>query len=60
VKFLTDTADNINVLGTLKDFKPDRGPKAQDAMTKEVLVNWGICAVVYLVVGKVLDKLIRP
>ena len=60
VKFLTETAGDINFLGQLKDFKPDRGPRADDAMTKEVLVNWGLCAVAYLVAGKVLDKLIRP
>ena len=60
VKFLTETAGDINFLGKLKDFKPDRGPKADDAMTKEVLVNWGLCAVAYLVGGKILDKVIRP
>ncbi|MGN6574641.1 MAG: hypothetical protein ACTHKG_03040 [Nocardioides sp.] len=28
--------------------------------TQSALVNWGIAAIVYLVVGKVLDRLIRP
>jgi len=62
VKFLTDTANNINILGELKTFEPDgRGRDAiQSARTKEVLVNWGICAVVYLVGGKILDRVIRP
>jgi hypothetical protein len=62
VKFLTDTANNINFLGDLKTFEPDgRGREAiQSARTKEVLVNWGICAVVYLVGGKILDRVIRP
>lgn len=62
VKFLTDTADNINVLGVLKDFQPDgKGEKAKHAAeVKRVLVNWGICAVVYLIAGKVLERLIRP
>jgi hypothetical protein len=27
---------------------------------KEHLVNWGLAAVVYLIVGKVLDRIIRP
>ena len=31
-----------------------------DAATKSALVNWGIAAVVYLVIGKILDRLIRP
>ena len=30
------------------------------AATKEALTNWGIAAVIYLVVGKVLDRIIRP
>jgi hypothetical protein len=62
VKFLTDTAEQINFLGDLKTFEPDGRSRdaVQSARTKEVLVNWGICAVVYLVGGKILDRLIRP
>lgn len=33
---------------------------AKDAETKNALVNWGIAAVVYLIIGKVLDRIIRP
>ena len=55
VKFFIHAADNINILGTLKEFKPDGKSEAakHSAEVKNVLVNWGICAVVYLVVGKV-------
>jgi hypothetical protein len=62
VKFLTDTAESINFLGDMKTFEPDGRSRdaVQSARTKEVLVNWGICAVVYLVGGKILDRLIRP
>jgi hypothetical protein len=62
VKFLSETADRINVLGTLKKFEPSgRGAEARhDALVKTVLVSWGICAIAYLVVGKLLDRLIRP
>ena len=62
VKFFIDAADNVNILGTLKEFTPDgKGEAARhSAEVKNVLVNWGICAVVYLVVGKVLERLIRP
>lgn len=31
-----------------------------DGRVKSALVNWGIAAVVYLVVGKILDRVIRP
>ncbi|MGH3503058.1 MAG: hypothetical protein ACRDQA_19510 [Nocardioidaceae bacterium] len=29
-------------------------------LTKELLVNWGLAAVAYLVVGRILDRIIRP
>jgi hypothetical protein len=62
VDFLTTTAENLNFLGEMKSFEPDGKSEAaqHSALVKEVLVNWGICAVVYLVIGKVLDRLIRP
>ena len=31
-----------------------------DGRVKSALTNWGIAAVVYLVIGKVLDRIIRP
>ncbi len=34
--------------------------EGKDAATKGALVNWGIAAVVYLVIGKILDRIIRP
>ncbi len=61
VSFLTDTADRLNLLGELKTFEGGRSADSQQsALVKTVLVNWGIAAVVYLVAGKVLDRLIRP
>ena len=61
VSFFRDTADNINFLGELKSFDAGKSAESQhDALVKTVLVNWGICAVVYLVVGKVLERVIRP
>jgi hypothetical protein len=32
----------------------------KDAAIKDALVNWGIGAIVYLVVGKFVDRVIRP
>lgn len=62
VSFLTETAARVNVLGDLKTFEPDgNGADAQlSARTKTVLVNWGICAVFYLVLGKVAERVVRP
>lgn len=59
VGFLTDTADNLNFLGTLKEFR-EGGKNGGVDVTKTVLVNWGICAVVWLVAGKVIERLVRP
>ena len=34
--------------------------EGSNAATKNALVNWGIAAIAYLVVGKILDRIIRP
>jgi hypothetical protein len=61
VSFLTDTADRLNLLGELKTFEGGRSADSkQSALVKTVLVSWGIAALAYLIVGKVLDRLIRP
>lgn len=68
VRFVLDVANSID-LGVFKDFQPDPPPKAtnaevadarQSAQTKSVMVNWGLAAVIYLVAGKVLDRVVRP
>jgi hypothetical protein len=53
VAFVLDGAETLD-LGVLKDFS------GKNAQVKEALTNWGIAAVVYLVVGRILDRLIRP
>jgi hypothetical protein len=53
IKAVLDTADKLD-FGVVKTFK------GQNAATKEALVNWGLAAIVWLAVGKILDKLIRP
>ena len=59
VKFVLDTADKID-LGV---FSRKHGVKhftGHNADVKNALVNWGLGAVVYLVVGRILDRVIRP
>ena len=34
--------------------------EGKNAEVKGALTNWGIAALIYLVVGKILDRLIRP
>ena len=68
VDFVLNMANAID-FGVFKDFQPDppKNPSKaeiqdakQSAETKSVMVNWGLAAVIYLVVGKVLDRVIRP
>jgi hypothetical protein len=53
VSFVLNGANKLD-FGSFKDFT------GKGAATKEALTNWGIAAVIYLVVGKVLDRIIRP
>jgi len=53
VAFVLDVAAKLD-FGSFKDFT------GKSAATKEALTNWGIAAVIYLVIGKVLDRIIRP
>jgi len=59
VQFILDGADALD-LGV---FSRDDGLKQFDgssADTKNALFNWGIGAIAYLVVGRILERIIRP
>ncbi len=59
VQFVLNGADKLD-LGV---FSRDNGifsPKNDPHGTKSALINWGIAAIAYLIVGKVLDRIIRP
>lgn len=59
VSFVLDGADAVD----LGIFSRDNGIKefrGESAQVKNALLNWGLGAVAYLVVGRVLDRLIRP
>jgi hypothetical protein len=53
VGFVKDGAHLLD-LGKFKTFD------GKNALVKDRLTNWGIAAVIYLLVGKVLDRIIRP
>ena len=53
VAFVLEGADLLD-LGEFKEFE------GKNAKVKSALTNWGIAAVIYLVVGRLLDRLIRP
>ncbi|HEX6150552.1 hypothetical protein [Nocardioides sp.] len=59
VAFVLDGADAVD-LGV---FSRDNGIKqfsGANAETKNALFNWGIGAIAYLVVGRIVDRVIRP
>ena len=59
VKFVLDGADMLDLGVFSRDegvFTFDRDPNG----VKSALVNWGLAAMAYLIVGKVLDRIIRP
>ena len=58
VKFIIDTADAIS-----GPFSRDDGIfyfTGKNAESKNALLNWGIAAIVYLLIGRVLANLIAP
>ena len=59
VRFVLDGADAVD----LGIFSRQNGIKefhGEGAEVKNALLNWGLGAVAYLVVGRILDRLIRP
>lgn len=59
VSFVLDAADYVDLGVFSKDegIKQFRGPNSE---TKNALFNWGIGAIAWLVVGRVVDRIIRP
>jgi hypothetical protein len=53
VAFVIDGAEKLD-FGEFKTFT------GKNADVKGALTNWGIAAMIYLLVGKVLDRVIRP
>jgi len=54
VEFINETAQALDgPFGNIITFE------GRDDRTKEVLVNWGLAALAYLIVGRILDRLIR-
>jgi hypothetical protein len=59
VSFVIDVADAVD----LDVFSRGNGIftfTGADAATKNALTNWGLAAIGYLVVGRILERLIRP
>jgi hypothetical protein len=61
VKFCVDTADKLD-LGVFSrtDGVAHWKGHTHAAQTKNALVNWGLAAVVWLVIGRIVERIIRP
>jgi hypothetical protein len=62
VKFVEDTAEKLDfgVFSRGKNGVAHFKGHTHAADTKNALVNWGLAAVVWLVGGRILDRIIRP
>jgi hypothetical protein len=62
VRFILDTADKLDlgVFSRGKDGVAHFSGHTHAAETKNALVNWGLAAVVWLVGGRILERVIRP
>jgi hypothetical protein len=61
VKFCIDTADNLDfgAFSRLDGVAHWKG-HSHASLTKNALVNWGLAAVVWLIIGKVVERVVRP
>ncbi|MEC9051121.1 MAG: hypothetical protein VX747_01580, partial [Actinomycetota bacterium] len=59
VSFVLSAADAVD-LGVFSRENGIREFTGDSAETKNALVNWGLGAVVYLVLGRVLERVVRP
>lgn len=62
VKFVTDTADKLDfgVFSRGKDGVAHWKGQTHAAETKNAVLNWGLAALVWLVGGKILERVIKP
>ena len=62
VKFILDTADKLDfgVFSRGKDGFFHWKGHSDAAATKNAVVNWGLAALVWLVGGKILERIVRP
>jgi hypothetical protein len=59
VKFVLDFADGVDFgVFSLNNGIKDFG--GSNAETKNALFNWGLAAIVWLVVGRVAERIVRP
>ena len=59
VQFVLDAADQLD-FGVFDRTDGVFGFDGKNAETKDALLNWGIAAVVWLIGGRIVDRIVRP
>jgi hypothetical protein len=61
VKFCIDTADKLDfgAFSRVDGVAHWKG-HSHSALTKDAVVNWGLAAVIWLIIGRVVERVIRP
>jgi hypothetical protein len=61
VKFCIDTADKLDLgVFSRSDGVAHWKGHSHSSVTKNALVNWGLAAVIWLIVGRIAERVIRP
>jgi hypothetical protein len=61
VDFCIDTADKLDLgVFSRSDGVAHWTGHSHSVLTKNALVNWGLAAVVWLVVGRIVERIVRP
>ncbi len=60
VKFVLDLGDRLDLVFFDRQDGVFAFKGQDDAETKRALVNWGIAALVWLIGGKIVDRIVRP
>jgi hypothetical protein len=59
VKFILDAADKLD-LNVFDRKEGVFGFNGKNAEVKDALLNWGLAAIVWLIGGRIVDRIIRP
>lgn len=60
VEFVLDWADNVDLTVFSRENGVWEADPGKNAEIKNALVNWGLGAIVWLVLGRIADRVIRP
>lgn len=60
VTFVLDFADRVDFFGVFSLHNGIKDFSGSNAETKNALFNWGLAAILWLVIGRVVERVVRP